>query len=300
MSTPIDLSRLPQPEVIEALDYETLLAQRKARLLELTPAEERDAVAAVLEMDSEPLVKLLQESAYRELLLRQLLNERAQALLVAYAKGSTLDHIGVSYYATERLMIDSGDPDAVPPIDPVYESDANYRQRMLMAPDSWSTAGPRDGYIYHAMSASGDVLDATAITTEPSRVMVTVLSAQGDGTADAGLLTAVEAAVTDDAVRPLTDLVSVQSATIVTYEIVASLEVGQGPDPAVVRNEAEAKITEFVAAHRRLGVGLVRDAALAELYVEGVQRVHLELEQDVACDETESAYCTNIEVTLHE
>ncbi|MCF7694669.1 baseplate assembly protein, partial [Mycetohabitans sp. B2] len=64
-TTPIDLSQLPAPDVIEPLDYETLFAQRKAQLIALYPLEEQADIAATLALESEPMVKLLQESAYR-------------------------------------------------------------------------------------------------------------------------------------------------------------------------------------------------------------------------------------------
>ena len=44
----IDLSTLPKPKIVEELSFETLLAERKARLLELTPASEREEMTATL------------------------------------------------------------------------------------------------------------------------------------------------------------------------------------------------------------------------------------------------------------
>ncbi|EOV7032892.1 baseplate assembly protein, partial [Yersinia enterocolitica] len=84
----IDLSLLPPPFVVEELDYEILLAERKATLISLYPEEQRTAVARTLSLESEPLVKLLQENAYREVILRQRVNDAARAVMVAYAVGS--------------------------------------------------------------------------------------------------------------------------------------------------------------------------------------------------------------------
>ena len=39
--TPIDLSQLPEPAVVETLDYEVILAERKAYLIGLWPAAEQ-------------------------------------------------------------------------------------------------------------------------------------------------------------------------------------------------------------------------------------------------------------------
>jgi phage-related baseplate assembly protein len=41
MTTAIDLSQLPAPEVLEALDYEAILAERKAALVALYPGDEQ-------------------------------------------------------------------------------------------------------------------------------------------------------------------------------------------------------------------------------------------------------------------
>ena len=74
MST-ITLSQLPQPDVIEVLDFETILAERKAYFVSLYPADQQAAIAATLALESEPITKLLQENAYRELILRQRIND---------------------------------------------------------------------------------------------------------------------------------------------------------------------------------------------------------------------------------
>jgi phage-related baseplate assembly protein len=53
--------------VVEALDYESLLAERKATLISLYPEEQQPAIASTLVLESEPIVKILEENAYREL-----------------------------------------------------------------------------------------------------------------------------------------------------------------------------------------------------------------------------------------
>lgn len=56
----IDLSTVTAPQVVEALDFEAIFAQLKDELLARLPG-----VADVLELESEPLTKLLQVAAYR-------------------------------------------------------------------------------------------------------------------------------------------------------------------------------------------------------------------------------------------
>ena len=89
----IDLSQLPAPQIVEVPDFEALLAERKAAFVALYPVDEQDAVRRTLELESEPITKQLQENTYREILLRQRINEAAQAVMVAYAMGGDLDQL---------------------------------------------------------------------------------------------------------------------------------------------------------------------------------------------------------------
>ncbi|MCX8018636.1 MAG: baseplate assembly protein, partial [Rhodocyclaceae bacterium] len=93
----IDLSHLPPPAVVETLDYEAILASLKADLSARLPE-----LAPVLQLESEPLVKLLQVAAWRELVLRQRINEAAKSQLLAFATGSDLDHLA-AFYGVARL-----------------------------------------------------------------------------------------------------------------------------------------------------------------------------------------------------
>jgi phage-related baseplate assembly protein len=85
--TQLNLSALPAPTVVETLDFETLVAQHKADLLARYPAAEN-----VLHLASEPLVKQIEAFSYREMLLRDRVNQAARANLLAFAAGADLDH----------------------------------------------------------------------------------------------------------------------------------------------------------------------------------------------------------------
>lgn len=294
----IDLSQLPAPDVVETLDYETLLAERKATLISLYPTDKQEAVARTLSLESEPIVKLLQENAYREVILRQRINEAAEANMVAWANGADLDQLGANN-GVVRLTLTAADDSAIPPVAAVMESDDDFRLRVASAFEGLSVAGPTGAYEFHAKSADGRVSDATAISPSPACVTVTVLSREGDGVAAADLLALVDAALNDENVRPVADRLTVQSAAIVNYSVDAVLYIYPGPEAEPVRAAAEAKLQAFVSAQRRLGRDIRQSALYAALHVEGVQRVQLNAPaQDVVLDKTQAGYCTGYTITV--
>lgn len=294
----IDLSQLPAPNVVEPLDYETLLAERKATLISLYPADQQEAIARTLSLESEPIVKLLQENAYREVILRQRVNEAAQAVMVAYAIGADLDQLGANNN-TPRLTITPADESAIPPIAAVMESDEDFRPRIPSAFEGMSVAGPVGAYEFHALSADGRVADASVFSPAPAMVSVSVLARDGNGTAPDELLAVVAKALNDESVRPVADRVTVASAKIVDYQINATLFVL--PDPAVepIKAAAEQRLKAYINAQRRLGRDIRRSAIYAALHVSGVQRVELAAPQsDVVLDKTQAANCTDYQILI--
>ncbi|CAI1947003.1 baseplate assembly protein [Serratia quinivorans] len=294
----IDLSLLPAPTVVDPLDYESLLADRKATLISLYPEEQREAIARTLTLESEPIVKLLQENAYRELILRQRINEAAQAVMLGYAGGSDLDQLGANFQV-ERLVVQQPDNTVIPPVAAIMESDSDFRVRIQQAFEGLSVAGSSGSYEYHGRSADGRVADVSATSPSPANVLISVLSREGDGTASAELVAIVDKALNDEDVRPVADRVSVRSATIVNYNIDAVLYLYPGPEAEPIRRAAEAKLKSYISAQHRLGRDIRLSAIYAALHAEGVQRVELKSPQaDIVLDKTQASYCASYLLTV--
>jgi len=280
--TAVDLSRLPAPTIIEALDFETVYADALAQFVALMP----DFVAR----DSDPATKLLQLFAYRELILRQRINDALRGTMVAYAIGADLDNLGALLGVT-RLTVTP--PDPVLNIPAVMESDTDFRRRIVLAPEGYSVAGPEGAYIYHALSANADVLDASATSPEPGHVLISILSRNGAGAASVDLINAVAAYLNAEDRRPLTDYVTVMSAEIVDYAIAATITTFSGPDGGVVLAAAQAKLADYTAASHRIGRDITRSAIFAALHVEGVQNVTLTSPAaDIIISRTQAPHCT--------
>lgn len=316
--TAVDLSRLPAPDIIEALDFQTLADEAVGRMQALMPDFEP--------LNSDPATKLLQVFAYFAQLLRQRINDAARATMPAYASGADLDQVAAGFGIT-RLTITPADP--VLGIPAVMESDDDFRRRMVLAPEGYSVAGPEGAYIFHALTADPDVLDASATSPEPDdiralvlgvladhavepeivtamtealdaaiwpgEVVISILSRTATGAAGPDLVATVDTYLSNENIRPLTDHVIAQSAEIVEYAVVAAITTFGGPDGSVVMDAARAKLDGYVADSHRLGRDITISALHAALHVEGVQNVVLTSPAaDIIVSREQAPYCTGI------
>lgn len=333
----IDLSKLPAPDVVEQLDFETILSDMKTSLIDLQPS-----LKDVLSLESEPLVKLLEVSAYRELLLRQRVNDASRSVMLAYARGNDLDNLAVLFGIERQKIIPDGaevgeqesDADFRTRVKSVisnyalqvnsargteldrisalfnlernittedgqsgeteitYESDERLRQRVQLALEGFSVAGPRGAYISHALNASVKVKDVAVLSPSPGEVEVILLSTDTDGTPTAELMDIVNSALNDESIRPITDHVQIKAANIRPYRIRADIMVFEGPDSNVVLQAAQKSAEKYVEDNHRLGRDITLSALYSALHQPGVERVTLqEPAGDINALERDAMYC---------
>jgi len=309
----VDLSSLPKPDVIETIDYEAILTELVADFLARYPEYSAET------LESDPIMKALEAAAYREVNLRQRANDAARARMLPYAEDADLEVLAADA-GVYRLQLTAADPDAVPPVEGTYETNASLRRRTQLAPESLTTAGSEGSYVYNALSAtetpvgitvsspeSGTVVltytfdpagsaskikDATAIRPQRGDVLVTVLGWNGDGTVDAGTLAQVEAALSAKTVRPLCCDVTVQSAEVLTYVPRATLTVYEGLDADAIKAAALTAMQTVAEKRHRLGEKVTGSVVDAALHVSGVQKVTLNGWADVVCTTAQAPYMT--------
>ncbi|AYO01050.1 phage tail protein [Pseudomonas sp. LTGT-11-2Z] len=320
----IDLSLLPPPDVVETLAFETLYQE----VLGIFRAHMGDQWTALLESD--PVVKLMEVMAYRELMVRARVNAAAKASLLAYAKGADLDNRAADY-GVQRLTIRAANPDAVPPLEAVMESDEALRYRTRLSLEALSVAGSSGAYEYHALSSSAELVhvsvdsprfsgvpvpaavkaqlpagaivvvcdyDAGLANPLPGDVSLAVLARPESTVPEAQLVTTVLKALSADDVRPVTDRPRVQSGIPTDFQVEAVLWMDDGPDPDVVRAAARVSLDAAIAGARRLEGQLPVSAIYAALHVTGVGRVDLiKPVEGVVCDKRHYPRATSIALT---
>lgn len=263
--TGIDVSRLPAPSAVEVLDFEVILGEWVATMQQVWP--EYSAIT-----ESDPAYKVLVVGAYREIVIRQRINDNTRQNMLAFATGSNLDHLGANLLVLRKTLVPADTQTNTPA---VMESDEEYRRRIQLAPEAYTTAGSRGSYVFHALSAHPDILDVDVDSPTPGEVVVTILSRNGDGIPSAEARDAVVALLSGETVRPLTDQVFVNNVAVVDYAIGATLYTFEGPDSALVMAAAQASVEAMRDAHKRIGRNIPLSAIYAALHVEGVSRVDL-------------------------
>lgn len=298
MSQLIDLSKLPAPDVLETLNFETLLAERKAKFISLYPENEQAFWRERLTLESEPITKLLEENCYLQLLERSRINNAAKATMLAYATGTDLDVIAANFNV-QRLVIQAEDLTAQPPKPQILESDTDFRLRTQLAFEGMTTAGPKASYQYHALSAHAEVSDVSVISPSPANVTVTVLSRLERGVPSESVLQAVRTKLNDDSVRPVADRVIVQAATVQDYQIHARLHLYRSPEYEPIMAAARQSLADYTSTKRRLGRDITLSGIYAALHIEGVQRVELlSPSRDMILQPHQAGYCTDVQLSM--
>lgn len=320
MSGLIDLSQLPAPDCVATVAFST----ERDLLLNLYVAGMREQLSDdtfPAPLVSDPAYQILSTVAYRLGLQRQQINEACEATMLAYALSSDLDQIGATF-SVARLVVTPADDSQSPAISAVMETDSRYRSRIQMALESWTTAGSRGSYEYHALSASAAVLDVyidrpefVAVTTLdpaiiqlavtydarlpspiPGDVAVTLLL---DPTADHVAVNGLVAAALDaDEVIPITDRVTLLDAEIIPYHVDAVLYCYPGPSAAPIVTAAQTALEQYTLDHYRLGHDIAVSGLHQAAHQAGVQRVELNIPADISIQPWQAAKCIGITVTL--
>lgn len=267
----IDLSLLAPPQLIETISFENILAAHKAYVTEQWDALRvaRPSLPALdtLGLETEPITIILEVLAYRETLLRSLVNDKARGLLLAYAIGTDLEHLGALYEVAKMPG----------------ESDERYRRRIQLAPEAFSVAGPAGAYEFHALSVSLDIDDAHAYSPSDGRVTVVLAGKNGAEVSDEIVRAVVDKFDRNDLV-PLTDNVAVVKAERVFYDLALDLVIKRGPDPQTIKLGSDAAVRRYAAERYRIGAEVYGVGVTAAAKVGGVEDVISAFDRVVCSD----------------
>jgi phage-related baseplate assembly protein len=248
----MNLSELQTPEIIEELSFEEILLQMKERLVSI------DAEYTAF-LGSDPVMKLMEVAAYRELLLRQRINQAAKANLLAFATGSDLDNLSLFYGIARKED----------------ETDDELRSRTHAKIIGWSSAGSREAYKFHALNSDPRVKEANADSPEPGLVRISILSKEDGGIVSQDLLETVTKYMLREDIRMLTDTVEVVPCSLIEVNVKAKIILISSTPPEILNTIKSSFILAFnkIAG---LGVSISRAWIISNLFVNGVKDVELQ------------------------
>ncbi|WP_264707712.1 MULTISPECIES: baseplate assembly protein [unclassified Wolbachia] len=263
---------MQQLNIVEKPNFEEIFSRMKEELVR------RDETFSGL-VESDPAMKVLEVAAWRELLLRQRINEAVKGNLLKFATGEDLDNLA-EFYGVERQK---------------EEDDERFRKRIKAKIVGSSTCGSKEHYRYHALSADSRVKDALVESPIPGKVQISILSTQ-TGIALEELLEIVRKQVTRDDIRVLTDTVTVIGCNITEVDIHSRMSIS----PLISEEEIKKQFIEKFELAKRLGWNVTRSWIIANLFVEGVENVELiEPKEDVVVLGNECAALRNLEIELN-
>ncbi len=313
---------LPDPQIVEALNYDQIFAALVADF------KARDTGYDAL-LYSDPAIKILEVAAYREVLLRQRINDAFKATLLGLATGTDLDNLA-DFYNVARTS---------------SETDTALRTRVVEKIKGSSTGGGGSWYRYQALTADTRVQDSLVTSPASGQVQVAILSNEGtqirtatgtaldtlgamysitrldspstetdeaysarirtaalgtagDGTASTNLIGVVDTKMQADDVKVITDLLTVVSANIVETPVTANIYLY--PDtPASILTGLEESIRADFTSEGGLGWNLSRSWLIKKLHLAGVQRVELTSPAvDLDIDDSSAAALGSITINL--
>jgi phage-related baseplate assembly protein len=268
------LNDLQSPQIIEELSFEEILQQMKERLV----AIDQEYTAF---LGSDPVMKLMEVAAYRELLLRQRINQAAKANLLAFATGSDLANLSLFYGITRKEG----------------ETDEELRTRTHAKIVGWSSAGSREAYKFHALNSDPMVKEANADSPEPGLVRISILSKENGGVVSQDLLEKVTTYMMREDVRMLTDTVEVVPCGLIEINVKAKIILMSSTPPEILKNIRESFILAF-SKIAGLGVSISRAWIISNLFANGVKDVELQSPtEDVLVTEIECAKLDILELS---
>lgn len=128
------------------------------------------------------------------------------------------------------------------------EDDASFYSRMRESEESYTTAGAKNSYSYHARSVSALVSDVSVESPEPGKVDVKIMLQDGV-LPDEEMISKVQEYLNADDIRPLTDYVVVSAPGTVTFDIdvVYYISSMQEISAEKIKDAVEAYTRSYVA-----------------------------------------------------
>ncbi len=179
------------------------------------------------------------------------------------------------------------------------ESDENYRGRIRIANESFSTAGPEGAYQYRAKSAHQSIADVSVDMSSPGVVSLYPLLHGGE-LPTSEILSLVQAACTPKTVRPLTDNVVVAVPERVSYAVNITYFIAESNEnlQQMIASAVATAVSEFVTWQGAvLGRNINDSELIRRVIAAGASRVAVVSPSFTVVASNQQAYASSINIS---
>ena len=155
------------------------------------------------------------------------------------------------------------------------ESDDDLAERVFLAPGAYSTAGPEDGYLYHAKAYSPAIGDVVA-TSDQEAGTVDIVFIMADGAKPGPeMINGLKGYLQDKTIRPMTDLVNVSAPEEVQYTINMTYYINRSDSAKAVTIQAAVAqaVADYQTWQRAIGRDINPSKLVAMVMEAGAKRV---------------------------
>ncbi|MCZ2158876.1 baseplate J/gp47 family protein [Bartonella sp. 220] len=240
---------LVKPDIITEISFEEIRAAALAHLKELLPG--------YIVLESDPAVKVIEAFSYRELLLRQRINEAARNNILDFATGESLDALG-NWHGIARME---------------DESDERYRERIQLHARGGKGSGTEPYYKLIAMSADSRVKDAIIYRKgKDPTIYVALFGNNEEGTASEDLIQIVSQALHRKNIIMTNDTIIVHAAVKKVVDLQA--DVWLLPETSLkILTTMETNLRAAWRKEQAIGRELSLSWWVSKLMIAGVQKV---------------------------
>ena len=174
------------------------------------------------------------------------------------------------------------------------ESDESLAERVYLAPSGYSTAGPSDASAYWAKTCNAGIGSVVPVSPEPGKVDVYVLMTDGSMPGEE-LLQELQDYLTEERIRPMTDLVTVKKPEAVEFSIDLTYYINRSDQAKAVTIQENVKkaVAEYTTWQTsEIGRDINPDELVQRIKAAGAKRVELTAPTFAVVGETQVAKCT--------
>ena len=279
---------LPVPTAIEVISLEEIIQENVKIFKEQMPEW--------LPVETDAWMIAIESFSYKELFLRKKINEKILKMLPQYSNKADLDNFVFSFYGGIKRIKN--------------ESDDKFLERAMLSVNRFSTAGSANAYIYYTLLNNALVQDVKVINTiEPLSSYIPLFTNKNEDeilsalrvlmsdmatvkvyiTSNSiikdSLIEEINSNLNDEKIRPLTDRVLVQRASIVEIDLVANVELY---NLAQKENITKEILKNFEKIYK-IADDVIKSNIIASLHINGVYRVSTNLNADLSIEDTQVA-----------